>query len=102
MRQAGIVVPVAPIKRIGVLEAIVGCVECGCEDVEVEAVVVVLRDLGIANFALHIRSTLEAIITNGAITREAGEQWWEAVQELDARGQFFASVNNVICVATVR
>ena len=34
--------------------------------------------------------------------RDAGEQWWEAVQELDARGQFFASVNNVICVATVR
>jgi ubiquinone/menaquinone biosynthesis C-methylase UbiE len=76
--------------------------DAGCEDVEVEVVVVVLRDLGTANFSLHIRSTLEAAMTDGAITRDAGEQWWEAVQELDARGQFFASVNNVICVATVR
>ena len=73
----------------------------GCEDVGVEAEVLLLRDLGTANFALHIRSTLEAAITDGAITRDAGEQWWEAVQELDARGQFLASVNNVICGATV-
>jgi hypothetical protein len=73
----------------------------GCEDVGVEAEVVLLRDLGTVNFALHIRSTLEAAITDGAITRDAGEQWWEAVQELDARGQFLASVNNVICGATV-
>ena len=67
-----------------------------------DSTVLLLRDLGTANFALHIRSTLEAAITDGAITRDAGEQWWEAVQELDARGQFFASVNNVICGATVR
>jgi ubiquinone/menaquinone biosynthesis C-methylase UbiE len=76
--------------------------DAGCEGVEVEVVVVLLRDLATANFALHIRSTLEAAITDGAITQDAGEQWWAAVQELDARGQFFASVNNVICVATVR
>jgi ubiquinone/menaquinone biosynthesis C-methylase UbiE len=76
--------------------------DAGCDDVEVEPVVVLLRDLRTANFALHIRSTLEAVLTEGAITRDAGEQWWEAVQELDARGQFFASVNNVICAAAVR
>ena len=76
--------------------------DAGCEDVEVEAEVLLLRDLGTASFALHIRSTLEAIISNGAITRDAGEQWWEAVQELDARGQFFASVTAVICGGTVQ
>jgi len=61
-----------------------------------------LRDLNTANFALHIRGTLDAAMTDGAIAREAGEQWWEAVQELDARGQFLATVNNLIYVATVR
>jgi ubiquinone/menaquinone biosynthesis C-methylase UbiE len=76
--------------------------DAGCEDVGVEAEVSVLRDLGTANFVLHIRSTLEAAISDGAITRDAGEQWWEAVQELDGRGQFFASCNIVICGATVR
>jgi ubiquinone/menaquinone biosynthesis C-methylase UbiE len=76
--------------------------DAGCEDVGVDVEVLLLRDLGTANFALHIRSTLEAAMTDGAITRDAGERWWEAVQELDARGQFFASGNVVICGATVR
>lgn len=76
--------------------------DAGCEDVGVEAEVLLLRDLATASFTLHIRSTLETIMNNGAITRDAGEQWWEAVQELDARGQFFASVTAVICGGTVR
>jgi SAM-dependent methyltransferase len=76
--------------------------DAGCEDVGVEAEVLLQRDLASASSNLHIRSTLETIMNNGAITRDAGEQWWEAVQELDARGQFFASVTAVICGGTVR
>jgi ubiquinone/menaquinone biosynthesis C-methylase UbiE len=76
--------------------------DAGCDDVDVDAEVCLLRDLGTANFALHIRSMLEAAITGGAIARDMGEAWWEAVQELDARGRFFASVNGVICAGTVR
>jgi ubiquinone/menaquinone biosynthesis C-methylase UbiE len=75
--------------------------DAGCDDVEVVVDVLLVRDLATANFALHLRSTLEAAISDGAVMRDAGEQWWDAVQALDARGQFFASVNEVICGATV-
>jgi hypothetical protein len=34
--------------------------------------------------------------------QDKGELWWKAVQELDAQGRFFASVNGVICGGTVR
>jgi hypothetical protein len=75
--------------------------DAGCDDVDVDAKVLLLRDLGTANFLLHIRSTLEATITSGAISRDKGEAWWKAVQELDTQGRFFASVNGVICAGTV-
>jgi hypothetical protein len=41
-------------------------------------------------------------VTGGAIPHEAGEAWWDAVQELDAADRFYASVNGVICAGTVR
>jgi ubiquinone/menaquinone biosynthesis C-methylase UbiE len=75
--------------------------DAGCKDVEVDAQVALFRDLGTANFVLQTRSTLEAAISGGAIARDAGEVWWKAVRELDARDRFFASVNVVICAGTV-
>jgi ubiquinone/menaquinone biosynthesis C-methylase UbiE len=77
-------------------------IDAGCEDVDMEAGVLMVRDLATADFALHIRSSLEAAIIDGAIPRDAGERWWEAVQELDARGGFVATITEVICGATVR
>jgi SAM-dependent methyltransferase len=76
--------------------------DVGCDDVDVFAEVLLLRDLGTASFVLHIRSTLETAMTDGVIARDIGEAWWEAVRQLDARGRFFASVNGVICAGTVR
>jgi ubiquinone/menaquinone biosynthesis C-methylase UbiE len=76
--------------------------DAGCEDVDADVEVLVLRELGTANFVFHIRRTLEAAISDGAIAPDAGAAWWEAVRELDARGQFFASTNCVICGGTVR
>jgi ubiquinone/menaquinone biosynthesis C-methylase UbiE len=76
--------------------------DAGCDDVDVDAEVLLLRDLGTANFVLHIGKTLAAAISDGAITPDRGEAWWKAVQELDARGQFFASVNGVICGGIIR
>ena len=76
--------------------------DAGCDDVDVDADVLLLRDLGTANFVLHIRRTLETAIADGAITQDKGELWWKAVQELDAQRRFFASVNGVICGGTVR
>jgi hypothetical protein len=57
----------------------------GCKDVEVGAEVALFRDLGIANFGLRIRSTLEAAISGRAIARDAGKVWWKGVRELEAR-----------------
>jgi len=76
--------------------------DAGCENADVDAEVLLLRDLGTANYVMHIRTTLEAAMADGAITPDKGEAWWTAVQELDARGQFFASVNGVICGGTIR
>ena len=76
-------------------------IDAGCKDVEVGAEVALFRDLGTANFVLQICSTLEAAMSAGAIARGAGEAWWKAVRELDARDRFFASVNVVICAGTV-
>ena len=76
--------------------------DAGCDDVDVAAEVLILRDLGIANLVLHIRQTLEAAIADGAITQDKGEVWWTAVQGLDAQGKFFASCNAVICGGTAR
>src|SRR4029077_17304392 len=73
----------------------------GCSDVEVDPKVALFRNLGTANFALQIRNTLEVAISGGTIARDAGEVWWQAVRELDARDQFFASVNVVICAGKV-
>jgi ubiquinone/menaquinone biosynthesis C-methylase UbiE len=75
--------------------------DAGCKDVEVDAEVSIFRSLGAADFTLQIRNTLEATISSGAITRDAGEIWWRAVEELDARNCFFASVNVVVCAGTV-
>jgi ubiquinone/menaquinone biosynthesis C-methylase UbiE len=75
--------------------------DAGCKDVEVDPEVALFRHLDTANFVLQIRSTLEAAISGGAIARDAGELWWKAVRELDARDRFFASVNVVICAGTV-
>ena len=77
-------------------------IDAGCEDVDVKAEVLMVRDLATADFALHIRSSLEATIIDGAIPRDAGERWWQAVQELDARGGFVTTITEVICGATVR
>ena len=76
-------------------------IDAGCEEVEVDPEVSSFRSLGTADFTLQIRDTLEATISSGAITREAGEIGWRAIQELDARKCFFASVNVVICAGTV-
>jgi ubiquinone/menaquinone biosynthesis C-methylase UbiE len=76
--------------------------DAGCDDVDVDAGVLVLRDLGTADFTLHIRSTLEAAMTEAGVTRDAGEAWWTTVQQLDKQGRFFASCNVVICGGTVR
>ena len=75
--------------------------DAGCKGVEVNAEVALFRDLGSAKFVLQIRNTLEAAISRGAIARDAGEVWWKAVRELDARDRFLASVNVVICAGTV-
>ena len=76
--------------------------DAGCDDMNLDAKVLLLRDLDIADFVLHIRSTLESVITVGEIAEDEGELWWKAVQELDAQGRFFASVNGVICGGTAR
>jgi ubiquinone/menaquinone biosynthesis C-methylase UbiE len=76
-------------------------IDAGCKDVEVDPEVSLFRSLGTADFTLQIRDTLEATISSGAITRDAGEIWWRTIQELDARKCFFASVNVVICAGTV-
>jgi SAM-dependent methyltransferase len=76
--------------------------DAGCDDVDVDAEPLVLRDLGTANDMMYIRRMLEAAIMGGAIARDTGEAWWEAVRELDARGRFFASVTSMICTGTVR
>ena len=50
----------------------------------------------------EIRARLDAAVSDDALSRDAGEAWWDAVRELDARGRFYASVNGVICAGTVR
>jgi len=76
--------------------------DAGCDDVDVEGRVLWCRDLGTFDFVLTIRGALEAAMANGAIARDAGEAWWQAMRELDARGRFFASCNVVICAGTVQ
>ena len=76
--------------------------DAGCSDVAVAAEVLLLRDLGTADFVFQIRARLDAAVSDGALSRDAGEAWWDAVRELDARGRFYASVNGVICAGTVR
>jgi hypothetical protein len=76
--------------------------DAGCNDVEVGAEVLLLRDLGTADAMFQIRPRLDAAVTDGAVARDAGEAWWRAVQDLDARGRFYASVNGVICAGTVQ
>jgi ubiquinone/menaquinone biosynthesis C-methylase UbiE len=76
--------------------------DAGCDDVEVDVEATWYRDLRTADFVLKIHSTLEAAMTAGVIARDAGEAWWQAVQELDARGAFFASLTGMICAGTVR
>ena len=76
--------------------------DAGCNDVEVGAEVLLLRDLGTADAMFQIRSRLDAAVADGAVARDAGEAWWRAVQDLDARGRFYASVNGVICAGTVQ
>jgi ubiquinone/menaquinone biosynthesis C-methylase UbiE len=71
--------------------------DAGCDDLEVDAKVTLYRNLGVANFVLRIRNTLEAAINSGSISPDAGETWWKAIHELNARKRFFASVNCVIC-----
>jgi hypothetical protein len=76
--------------------------DAGCSAVDVDAEVLLLRDLGTADFMFQIRARLEAAAADGVIARDAGEAWWCAVQDLDARGCFYASVNGVTCAGTVR
>jgi ubiquinone/menaquinone biosynthesis C-methylase UbiE len=71
-------------------------VDAGCQDLEVEVGVGVMRDLRTADYCLHFRPALDAIITAGVVTSDQGKAWWESLQELDRRGSFFASVNEVI------
>ena len=75
--------------------------DAGCDDVDVGAEVFLLRDLGTADSMFQIRR-LDAAVADGAVAQDKGELWWRAVQELDARGRFFASCNAVICGGTVQ
>jgi hypothetical protein len=74
----------------------------GCDDLDIGAEVLVLRDLATADAVFQISARLATAVTGGAIPHEAGEAWWDAVQELDAADRFYASVNGVICAGTVR
>jgi ubiquinone/menaquinone biosynthesis C-methylase UbiE len=76
--------------------------EANCTDVTVDAEVLLFRELDVADFVLHIRSTLETAMADRQIARDVGDTWWNAVRQLDAQGGFVATVNGVICAGTVR
>jgi SAM-dependent methyltransferase len=75
--------------------------DAGCTDLAVDAEVLVLRDLGLADFLGNIRNTLDAAIAGGEVAADAGEAWWDSARQLDARGGFVATINGVICAGTV-
>ena len=75
--------------------------DAGCRDLEVVVEVAVMRDLRTADYALHFRTGLDAVIAAGVVTPDQGKAWWESLQELDRRRSFFASVNEVISSGTV-
>jgi ubiquinone/menaquinone biosynthesis C-methylase UbiE len=75
--------------------------DAGCKELDLVVEVGVMRDLRTADYCLHFRPALDAIITAGTVTPERGRAWWESLLELDRRGGFFASVNEVISVGIV-
>ena len=76
--------------------------EANCTDVTVDAEVLLFRELEVADFVLHIRSTLETAMADRQIARDVGDAWWTAVRQLGAQGGFVATVNCIICGGTVR
>jgi ubiquinone/menaquinone biosynthesis C-methylase UbiE len=77
-------------------------IDAGCDDVGMDVHATWYRDLATADFLLTIRGALDATMASGAVARDAGEVWWQALQNLDARGGFFASITGMICAGTVR
>jgi ubiquinone/menaquinone biosynthesis C-methylase UbiE len=75
-------------------------ISAGCGDIEIKPHVSLIRDLHTAAFVLQIRRALEALIAAKIVSRDAGEEWWQALEALDARGCFYASVDIVICAGT--
>ena len=75
-------------------------INAGCADIEIEPQVSLIRDLDTAAFVLQIRKALEALIAAKIISRDAAEDWWRALEALDAKGCFYASADIIICAGT--
>jgi ubiquinone/menaquinone biosynthesis C-methylase UbiE len=72
----------------------------GYADIEIEPQVFLMRDLDTAAFVLQFHRALEALIAAKIISRGAGEDWWRALEALDANGCFYASADIIICAGT--
>jgi ubiquinone/menaquinone biosynthesis C-methylase UbiE len=74
--------------------------QAGCTVTEVSSETLVLRSLASADFVLSLRGNLAGSVAAGAVTAEAADAWWAALEERDRASAFFASINGVMVGAT--
>jgi ubiquinone/menaquinone biosynthesis C-methylase UbiE len=76
-------------------------VGAGCRAVTFEPIGVPFGDLTTADNILFLRSNLEGAVAKGWITTEDAVAWWNALEEQDRAGTFYAAIHGVIAAGTV-
>jgi ubiquinone/menaquinone biosynthesis C-methylase UbiE len=74
--------------------------QAGCTVTDVNGEVLVMRTLASADFVLSLRDSLASAAAAEAVTPEAADLWWAALEERDRTGTFYASINGVVVGAT--
>jgi ubiquinone/menaquinone biosynthesis C-methylase UbiE len=73
----------------------------GLTEIMVEPITLWVDNLPTADLFLGLSPTLRDVVDNGIVKREAADVWWQALQQHDASGGFYASIGGTTVAGTV-